>query len=94
MGSQIFEKLPLCLQNYFKKRNTRTKKFKQKKTSKGSQSLADSWDKTNSSGRFLRPHFQNSFPSAFPETCVNCVTKCGTTKIYPVKVQILQTIFF
>ena len=33
-----------------------------KKPWKHLQSLADSGDKTSSPGRFLRPHFQNSFP--------------------------------
>ena len=28
------------------------------------------------------------------ETCVNCVTKCVTAKIYPMKVLIFQIIFF
>ena len=42
----------------FRKKNEE-KKCKKKKCQ---QSLADSWDKTNSSSGFLRPYFQNSFP--------------------------------
>ena len=44
------------------KKNAKTKKRK-KRNKKRLQSLADSGDKTTSSGRFLRPDFQNSFPS-------------------------------
>ena len=42
-----------CTQKSAKKNN--------KKTWKLSQSLADSGEKTSSSSRFLRPHYQNSF---------------------------------
>ena len=35
---------------------------KQKKQWKRLKSLADSGDKISSSGKFLRPHFQNNFP--------------------------------
>ena len=37
-------------------------KTKNKKLRKRLQSLADSGDKTSTSGRFLRPDFKNSFP--------------------------------
>ena len=35
------------------------------KKKKHSQSLADSSDKTDASGRILRPHYQHSFPQTF-----------------------------
>ena len=43
-------------------KSAKTKKNKNKKPWKHLKSLADSGDKTTSSGRFLRPDFQNSFP--------------------------------
>ena len=81
------------------------KKLNKKEPCKRLQSLADSGDKTSSPGRFGRPHFQNSFPYFFSfcflhltqkclETRVNRVTKCVTTKIYPMKVRILQFLSF
>ena len=60
--SQIFEKMvnvstKLLLEKSAKK--------KQKNKKKHSQSLADSWDKTDASGSILRPHYQHSFPKTF-----------------------------
>ena len=40
-------------------------KTKKTKTKKKHLQSSDSGDKTSSSGRFLRPHFQNSFPPQF-----------------------------
>ena len=42
-------------------KNAKTKKNKIEKPWKHLKSLADSGDQTSSSGRFLRPYFQNSF---------------------------------
>ena len=50
------EKCPMFPQNYFKKKVQKLKKIKTQK------SLADFWDKTSSFGKFVRPHFENSFP--------------------------------
>ena len=43
-------------------KSAKTKKNKNKKQWKHLKSLADSGDKTTSSGRFLRPAFQKNFP--------------------------------
>ena len=72
------------------------KKTKNKKTWKRLQSLADSGDKTNSSGIFQRPYFPKHFllqTQKCLETCI-CVTKWVKSKTYAMKVRILQTIFF
>ena len=49
----------LLLEKMQKLKKTKTKTKKQWKCL---QSFADSGDKTSSSGRFLRPYFENSFP--------------------------------
>ena len=51
--------------------------------------MADFWDQTSSSGKF--PFLLETHNCL--EICVNCVPKCVTAKIYPMKVQILQTFF-
>ena len=51
----------LCVHKTTFRKSAKTKKNRKKKTVKRLTSLADSGDKISSSGKFLRPHFQNSF---------------------------------
>ena len=104
MWSQIQRKNFLCVHKTTFRKSSKTKKIKNKKPRKRLQSLADSGDKTSCSGRFLRPHFQNSFPHTFflfstlnskmSRDMFKLCHKVLTAKIYPINVQILQTIFF
>ena len=52
-------------------KSAKTKESKNKKTKKHLKSWTDFGDKTGCSGRFLRPHFQNSFPQTFYISIVN-----------------------
>ena len=68
----------MCPQNYLKKSANTEKKEKQK-AMKTFTILADSEDKTSFSGRFLRPHFQNSFPQTIFSCFLLQTPKCLET---------------
>ena len=61
MWSQKLTKNGLKVHKTTFRKSAKTKKSKNKKQWKRLKSLADSGDKTSSSGRFLRPDFQYSF---------------------------------